>query len=34
VDYVDRPEDATAWLARIEQAKRRRGYASAGEETR
>jgi predicted DNA-binding WGR domain protein len=31
VDYVDRPEDAAAWLARIELAKRRRGYASAGD---
>lgn len=28
VDYVDRPEDAAAWLARIEAAKRRKGYAA------
>ena len=28
VDYVARPEDAAAWLARIEAAKRRRGYAA------
>jgi predicted DNA-binding WGR domain protein len=28
VDFHDNPEDAAAWLARIERTKRRKGYAA------